>query len=359
MPIASIHIQPCIQRMSDTEWKFARAAIPEVRGVILSLTDENGCTGLGYAQASAFTGATIDSVTTLLDAMTPMLAGGNPLHTQALLAMVNARFPGHPNEAGCIDMALHDLAARRLGVPIHVLLGGKQRDVLQVSRLLSLKAPVQMAEVASRLVAQGYRALKVKLNGEIDLDVERVAAVRSAVGPAMTLTLDANEAYSAETLLAAFARMEPYDIALIEQPVPRKDWAGLKKLTDGLPAAIEADESADSLASITRLVQEHVVDSINLRIGRLGGFANFVTAARICEQGGVSYRMGTVFGPSLVPAMIAQAASALNQMTFACELGEHLHFLDDPFTPFPIEAGCVKVSDLPGCGVELLETPPA
>jgi len=354
MPIVSIELRPCIQRMSDTQWKFARAAVPEVRGVIVSLTDEHGHTGHGYAPASAFTGGTIESVTALLETMTANLAGGNPLHGAALLAAANARLPGHPGEAGAIDMALHDLAARRLGVPVHVLLGGKRRDVLQVSRLIALKAPAEMAAVAEGLFAQGYRALKVKLSGDSDLDVERVAAVRSAVGTGVTLTVDANEAYNAEQMIAAFARMEKHNIVLIEQPVRANDWAGLKLLTDTLPTAIEADESADSLASISRLVQERVVNSVNLRIGRLGGIANFLTAARICELGGVSCRMGTVFGPALVPAMIAQVASSLGQLDFACELGEHLHFLDDPFTPFAVADGCVVVSDLPGCGVELL-----
>lgn len=359
MPIANIELRPCTQRMSDTQWKFARAAIPQVQGVIILLSDENGCTGTGYAPASAFTGATLDSVMKILEFLTPVLKGADPLHISASLAGLNRRLPGHPNEVAGIDLALHDLAARRLGVPIHILLGGKRRDVLQVSRLLSLKAPGEMAEVAIRLTGEGYRALKVKLSGERDLDVARVAAVRTAVGPSVKLTVDANEAYSAKGMMAAFSRMEQYDIALIEQPVPGPDWAGLKLLTANLPTVIEADESADSLASIMRLVQEHVVDSVNLRIGRLGGIANFLAAARICELGGVSYRMGTVFGPAIVPAMIAQVASTLNRMDFACELGEHLQFLDDPFTPVKVENGSLAVSDLLGCGIELARETPA
>ena len=352
MPIESIQLHPCVQRMSDQQWKFARSAIPQVRGVIVSLIDEQGCTGRGYAPASPFTGGTLDTVTKVLEYMIPALEGGDPLRRAELLARAHARLPGHPNEAAAIDMALHDLTARRLGIPLHALLGGRRRDTLEVSRLLSLKAPEQMAQIARTLVGEGYRALKIKLSGEASLDVDRIAAVRLAVGPEVTLTVDANEAYAAKALMAAFPRMEPYRIALIEQPVPAGDWPGLKLLTDNLPTAIEADESAHSLESIARLVGDHVVDSINLRIGRLGGIAEFLAAARLCELGGVSCRIGTVFGPSLVPATIAQVASTLTRLEFACELGEHLHFLDDPFSPLPVTEGRLTITDTPGIGVE-------
>jgi L-Ala-D/L-Glu epimerase len=352
MPIELIQISPCIQRMSDPQWKFARAAIPQVRGIVVTLTDEKGCNGFGYAPASPFTGGTLDTVSKVLECFMPALQGGDPLRRADLLAKAHARLPGHPNELGALDMALHDLASRRLGIPLHALLGGRRRDSIEISRLISLKSPEDMAQIARSLSAEGFRALKVKLSGEPTIDVDRIAAVRSAVGPSVTLTVDANEAYSAKVLMSVFHRMEPYGISLIEQPVRAGDWAGLKLLTDNLPTAIEADESAQSLVDIARLVGEHVVDSINLRIGRLGSIAEFQTATRICALGGVSIRIGTVFGPSLVPATIAQVASTVDRLEFACELGEHLHFLDDPFSPLPIEDGKLTISDAPGTGVE-------
>ena len=80
-----------------------------------------------------------------------------------------------------------------------------------------------------------------------------VAEVRSAVGPDVCLTLDPNQSYGVKQMMGAFARMERYDIALIEQPLPASDWAGMKLLTDTLPVSIEADESALTLDDVLGL----------------------------------------------------------------------------------------------------------
>ena len=250
-------------------------------------------------------------------------------------------------------MALHDLLARQLNVPLDVLLGGSRRSVIPQARIVPIKSPDEMATNARHLVDEGYRAMKLKFNGDADTDVARVAAVRKAVGDAVMLMIDTNQSYAAKTFIRTFSRIDRYDIALVEQPVPTADIAGLKLVTSTLPVPIEADESAGSLADVYRLVGERAVDVINLKITKLGGLRNAMAAVNICEASGVACRLGAAFGPSLLQTFSAHVASVFAELPFPCELAEHLHLHDDPFTDFPCTNGTVTVPTSVGCGASL------
>ena len=176
--------------------------------------------------------------------------------------------------------------------------------------------------------------------------------MRAAVGAGVILTLDPNQSYGVKQMMAAFARMEPHDIALIEQPLPASDRAGMKLLTDTLPVAIEADESAVTVADVLALVSGRMVDVINLKVTKLGGLRNFLAAVQICETGNVACRVGATFGPALLQSVALQAASCIASLPYGCELAEHLHLHDDPFTPLPVMDGEMRLPSGPGCGVD-------
>jgi L-alanine-DL-glutamate epimerase-like enolase superfamily enzyme len=352
MQIVTATAEPCTQRLRDPSWKFARATVPQLEGHVLVLTDELGTRGLGYVHAiPAITthGAGAQSALALL---APMLVGRRVDDLAAIMEEVDAVLAFNPSVKAGIDMALHDLLARRLGVPVHVLLGGRMRNSVAQSRILPIKTAAEMAAKAAELAEEGYRQLKLKLSGDTSLDVARIAAVRDAAGPGVKLTLDPNQSYDAKQMMGAFARMERHDIALIEQPVPAADWSGLALLTRTLPVAIEADESAQTVQDVFRLVADRACDVINLKITKLGGLRRFMQAVRICEAGNVGCRVGAAFGPSLLQAMSMQAASVVKALPFACELSEHLHLLDDPFTGLLVDKGVIDVPRVAGCGVD-------
>ncbi|WP_439597565.1 mandelate racemase/muconate lactonizing enzyme family protein [Falsiroseomonas sp.] len=351
MPIVTAELRPCTQRQADAGWKFARATVPELQGWVLVLTDEDGVVGLGYAHA-------IPAITThgagaeaALHFLRPLLIGRDPAEAGAILDLMEATLVGNRSVKAAIDMALHDLLARRAGLPLSALMGGSFRDRIPQSRILPIKTPAEMAASAAALVGKGYRTLKLKLAGEGALDAQRVAEVRAAVGTTVTLTLDPNQSYSAKGFLTAWRQMERHDIALVEQPVPAGDWAGLALVTRTLPVPIEADESVETIADVFRVVEGRVADVVNLKLTKLGGVRNFVTAARILEAGQIAARVGAAFGPALLQGAAAHAAASLRQLPFACELSEHDHILDDPFTPLPIEDGMIAVPPGPGCGI--------
>lgn len=357
MKITAATLRPCVQALSDPQWKFARAQVPQLEGWVLQLQDDEGHTGLGYCHAIPAISTHGAGAEAGLEFLGQRLVGRPLDDIAATMEEIDATLAYQPTVKAAIDMALHDLLARRLGVPVHVLLGGRLRDSVALSRILPIKAPDEMAALAARLVGEGYRQLKLKLSGETDLDVQRIAAVRAAAGADVALTLDPNQSYHAKQLLSAFRHMEPYDIALIEQPVPAADVAGLALLTRTLPVAIEADESAQSVRDVFRLVSERAVDVINLKITNLGGIRRFLQAVRICEAGEVACRIGAAFGPALLQAMALQGACVVKRLPYACELSEHLHLQDDPFTPLPVEQGRLHLPAGPGCGITYQNEP--
>ena len=207
-------------------------------------------------------------------------------------------------------------------MPLYQLFGGKVRDYVPILRILAIKTPAEMAAQARKLSDAGYRYLKIKLEGEVEDDVDRVRAIRREVGDDVRLTVDANQSYSVEDAIEALNRMAEFGIDIAEQPVAAADHEGLKRVTDSVPVTVEADESASSVARVFELVRERVVDAVSLKIPKLGGLINTLAAARICEAGGVEYRMGAAVGSRLLSAQAMHLAAALPGIAYACELGE-------------------------------------
>ena len=106
-------------------------------------------------------------------------------------------------------------------------------------------------------------------------------------------------------------------------------------------------------ADVTRLARERMCDVINIKIAKLGGVQATLAAIAVCEANGIGCRFGASFGPSLLQAFSAHLVARIVRLEHACELAEHQHLLDDPFTELPVVRGAVTVPDGIGTGVEL------
>lgn len=350
MKIVRARLDACVLHKQDPNWRFARGASPTTEGVIVTLTGDDGTEGYGYGSATPHMGATRETLHAALSAFLPVINGQDSLEIAPLMQSLDRMLAGHHQAKAAIECAMHDLNARVLALPLYQLFGGKLRDQLPILRILALKSPDEMAAQAEKLVQAGYKHLKIKVDGDVDLDVQRVSAIRRRVGDDVHLTVDANQSYTVKHAIAALNRMAEFGIDLAEQPVPAEDFAGLKQVTDAVPVAVEADESADSLRSVFRLVAERIVDSVSLKIPKLGGLRNTLATARICEAGNVSCRMGAAVGSRLLSAHALHLAAVLPDCGVACELGEFDRLRDDPFTGIEIENGHLQVPHAPGCG---------
>ncbi|MEE8517293.1 MAG: dipeptide epimerase [Alphaproteobacteria bacterium] len=351
MKIAGVEIWPCVMPKEDPTWRFALGSNPLSEGWIVCITADDGTRGHGYGSATPHMGAGPAGLKAALETLIPLLEGKNPFNIEAILAELNRNLAANNQAKAAIDCALYDLQAQALGVPLHQLFGGKVRDSVPILRILAIKAPDDMAAQAQKLVDQGYEYLKIKVHGDVTEDVARVRAIRQRVGDAIHLTIDANQSFTPKDAIVALNRMAEDNIDLAEQPVHVDDLAGLKLVTNSVPVTVEADESAGSVGDVMNLVSNRIVDAVSLKIPKLGGLRNTLAAARICEAGGIQYRMGAAVGSRLLSAHAMHLAVALPGINYACELGEFDRLLDDPFIGIEIEGGRLNLPDGTGSGV--------
>ncbi|OVZ59105.1 hypothetical protein CDO44_13115 [Pigmentiphaga sp. NML080357] len=350
--IDRVDIIACSQRQDDPSWRFARGTITHVDGWIVALTARNGQVGHGHVLGTPIFKPDVARIEPVLETLRREALGQDAFGLEAL----HRRLEGAAGAEVCalsgFVCAIYDLQARILGVPLHVLLGGKVRDTVEASRIVSIKSPEEMAAQAARLAASGYRYLKLKLSGEPDLDVARVRTVRERLGEAATLTVDANQAYQAGEAIRVCEALRPLGVVMMEQPVAAADVEGLCRVHAAGALPIEADEAIGSLSGLVRLIGMGAADSYNLKLHYLGGIRNTLIAVRLCEAAGVGYRFGAIFGPRLLAAQGVHVASVAGSIHAGAELAEFDHLLDDPFTGLEVESGALPVPDGIGTGVD-------
>jgi L-alanine-DL-glutamate epimerase-like enolase superfamily enzyme len=351
MKIVEARIDESVLPKKDKDWKFALAANAFTEGWIVSIRTEDDTVGYGYASTMNHYGAPHEAVKGALERLCKCLIGRDAREIAGILDDLDHAMLGNNQAKSGIDCALHDLKARRLGVPICDLFGGPAVREFATLRILPIKSPADMAKNARALADKGVRHFKIKVHGDVEEDVARVTAVRTELGPDAHLTVDANQSYAPKDAIRALNLMAASRIDLAEQPVNANDLAGLKAVTQMVPVTVEADEAAHSLDQVMILVRERIVDAISLKITKLGGLRKTYAAAQICEAGGVRYRMGAHVGPMLLAAHAMQLAAALPGIWYASELSEFDGLAEDPWEGLALVDGVLHLSDAIGCGV--------
>src|SRR5688500_13069838 len=180
---------------------------------------------VGWGEAACLGGPTwseesSESVQSVIDRyITPWLVGRDAAQIEVLRREMARRGQGHPFARPAVGMALWDLNGRALGVPVHRLLGGRVRDRVPLSWSLAVTSPDAEIEEAREKVARGHRIFKIKTAANpVAHDVERVRRIREAVGPDISLRVDANQGWDRPTALAAIRALEPYSLDFVEQP---------------------------------------------------------------------------------------------------------------------------------------------
>jgi L-Ala-D/L-Glu epimerase len=331
-PVERVDIREIVLRKKDPTWRFALAANAANPGFLVQVVARDGTTGSGSAGEIRHIGHELGAMRTALEAAAGVIVGsaGTAAPGSGSLGMLTG-----PSRA-IVQMALLDLVARHRGQPAYQLLGTLQRETVELTRIVPLKQPDKMAAAAAELTAVGYRHLKIKLdNNDADLDVARVAAIRDAVGPAVGLTIDANQSYPPEGAIEIANRLERYHIDVFEQPSPADDIAGLAIISRHSPIPVEADESATSLERIRLLIEAGAAHGVSIKIPKLGGIDNALSAIRMCSEAGLHVRMGAHVGSQLLNAAAMHLAVVLPDLAEPSELAEFDRLLDDPVPVSP------------------------
>lgn len=345
--ITSFRIEHLELPKTDPTWRFALAANPASPGFLLQLFGSNGVVGSASVGEIQHLGYRLADMKQALDDVIPRVISGKD--SDAIESLTG------PSRA-LVQMALVDLVARSNQVAAHELLGDLQRNSIRVTRIMALKSPEEMAKIASSLIAEGYRDLKVKLdNKDADLDFERVSAIRSAVGPEVNLTVDANQSYDAQGALAISNRIAQFNIEVFEQPVPQNDIEGMKFLRERNPIPVEADEAANSVERVALLLSENAVHGVSIKVPKLGGIDKALQVVEMCSDAGVQVRIGAHVGSRLLSAAALQLAVVIPDLVEPAELAEFERLEGDPVTGLVVENGKVSLPGGPGFGVSVAE----
>ena len=359
LSIASIEIVPVRLPLREP-FAIAYATYPDVRTVLVRLVAADGTAGWGEATPDPnVTGETVEAtVAVLRHDLAPALLGRDARDRAAIHRALDARVEGVPAAKAALDIALHDLIGRATGVPVWALLGGRTKDGLTISRVVSMKPPEEMAADAAAHVAAGFRTVKVKVGGEADpaLDGRRLAAVREAVGPDIGIKVDANQGWRVPGVaIAATRALLPSRPEYVEQPVAWWDLEGLAEVRRQTGAEIMVDEGVHGPREMARVVALRAADLVNIKLMKCGGLLPALALNAIAETAGIAAQVGTMVESSIASAAGLHLALALDNVR-TVEMGGPLMLSSDIGDAASWYAGDrITVPDHPGLGITVDE----
>lgn len=321
--------------------------------VILTLRTDTGLVGYGESVPDEHvTGESIASVVAALrDHLLPALWNVDPTNLNAVHAAMDAALLGNGAAKAALDIACYDLFGKQVGLPIYALLGGRKPEAPMIAKVLSILPPAELAEQASAAVTQGFTHLKMKL-GDPALDVERVRAVRDAVGPTIGIRVDVNQGWKdVATSRRMIAAIEPLDIDWIEQPIIADNLAGFRQLRPHTSVPLMADEGVITQAHVAQLVRDESVDMVNLKLMKSGGILPCNRLATQAALGGITAQIGSMLETSISSAAGYHLALAHSNIV-STELSGPVAFVTEPGNlHFPLPY--VEITDRPGLGVDV------
>ena len=318
---------------------------------------------VGWGEAACLGGPTwseesAESVAAIVERyIAPWLRGSEATGIEAVSREMARRVQGNPFARAAVEMALWDLNARALGVPIHRLLGGRVRDRVPLSWSLAVADHDAEVEEALSKAAAGHRIFKVKTGALAWAeDVARVRRLREALGPEIALRVDANQGWDRPTALRAIRGLEPFNLDFVEQPVARWDLEGMAEIGRRVDVPIMADESCCSPHDALALARLGGVSILGLKLTKSAGIAGSLAVARIAEAAGLTCYVGCMIETSLGTAAYLQVALAAAPVVWGCELFGPLLLTGDVVrAPVAYEDGAILALDGPGNGVEVDE----
>lgn len=356
MIITEVRLTPKLLPYREKGWRIASGAIKEAHMIFVEIVTDVGIIGEGCTSGGApfVGGESAASIVNIIEnTFSKILIDRSPYDIEDIMAQLDrAAFMNNRAKAG-IDLALHDLLGKALGLPVHSLIGSSQRQGIPVMRVVGLKEPEEMARDAGSLVGQGYKALKIKLGQDKRSDIERVKSIRDAISDKITIAVDMNCAYTPKDAIAVIKALQQYDVALVEQPVKRDNIDGLKFVRESVSVPIEADESVVTLADAARIAKSGAADFINVKLLKMGGIHKAKKIAAVCEAFGLGCVVGATPGSQLIDVASAHFFLSTANVWWAAESGEFVRMQDDPVSGVELKDGCLILPEGPGFGVRI------
>ena len=337
-----VDLKPKVRRV-DAIQSFVSQETPIVR-----ITDADGVVGTGYSYTIGTGG---HSVMALLErTLVPALLGRDAYDIEKIWR--DLLFLTHATSVGAItsialaavDTALWDLKARKLGLPLHILAGGAQKEICLYTTeggWLHLEKQA-LVDDAVRAREAGFGGAKLKVGRPIHEDVARIAAVREAVGQGFEIFTDANQAFAVDEAIRRARAYEPLDIGWLEEPLPADDIQGHVRLSAHTSLPIAVGESLYSHLHFREYLERHACSVVQVDVGRIGGITPWLKVAHMAE----------CFNIAVCPHFLMELHVSLCAAVPNARWVEYIPQLDTITTSgMIIREGKAVPSDEPGLGI--------
>lgn len=335
-------------------FKTALRTVDSAENTVVMVHTDDGRIGFGEAPPTkAITGEDNDSIRAAIkEFITPALIGQEVTDMDAIQAKLHGCIEGNTSAKAAVDMALYDLFTQEKGIPLYKYLGG-YRDKVETDITISINEPEEMAADAVEVVQQGFSALKLKVGIDSEKDIQRVKAIRDAVGNDMKIRLDANQGWEVDEAINTIRKIEElgFDVELVEQPVKARDFEGMKKVKDSVNTIIMADESCFSPEDARRLLEMKAADVLNIKLMKCGGIYKALQIIEIAEEYGVECMLGCMVESKISLTAAAHLAAAKKTIT-RVDLDAAILLKEDPVIGgFNKDIPWFSLSDAPGLGI--------
>ena len=319
-------------------FRISRSVAKVKRNVIVQIND-----GIGEAAPSEYYNENAHTVIESLKMVKDEL-GDDPFQIEPILSNLNETITGNFSAKAGIDMALHDLVGKRLGVPLYKLLGLDGKVPLVTSYTIGIDTPGKMKEKTKE--AKDFSIYKVKVG--VENDIEMVKAVRETTDA--KIRVDANAGWTADEAIERISQLKEYGIEFVEQPVDPEDKEGLKKIKKNVDIPIIIDEQLMTSQDILKFVG--LCDGINIKLAKCGGIREALRMIHVAR----AHDLLVMIGCMIESSVGITAAAHIGSLADYLDLDGNLLLSNDPYAGVRLEKGKLYLSDSSGLGVMIKET---
>ena len=309
--------------------------------------------GLAYGEESP------ESIKTNIDRyIAPLLVGQDATQVAACMARVKGNVQGNRFAKCAIETALYDNQAKRLGVPLSELFGGRVRDSLPIAwTLASGDTAKDIAEAERVLDLRRHNIFKLKIGlRSVKDDVAHVAAIQRAVGDRASVRIDANQAWSVTEALEGCRMLADAGIDMVEQPIAAHDKVGLRRLTQANIIPIMADEALHGPVDAFTVASTQAADIFAVKINQSGGLRGAAQVAAIADAAGIALYGGTMLEGAVGTMASAQLFATFAEMSWGTELFGPLLLTEEILRePLMYRDFALEIPRRPGLGIDIDE----
>lgn len=340
--------------------KGSRGAHRESPFLIVRIETDEGLIGAGEATTmprwSGETSATAQAV--IEEILAPELIGRDPSDVEALDTVMDRALAHNWFAKAALEMACWDLQGKQAGKPVYELLGGPHRSNTIPARFsMAAYDPQTAAEKAAERVSWGFTTIKVKVGTDPAEDVARVRAVREAIGPDISLVIDANCGWDTDTAIRCCQELEDCRLSLVEQPTPNGDYTGMARLRRAIDVPVMADDMCFDYIHALELIRHEACDVISVYPGKNGGIRKAAAIVRLAAEHGVACSIGSNLEWDVATAAMGHLVIGLANMQVEKYPGDILgpwyHQQRIVREPLKIDKATCTIPSSPGLGVEV------